>query len=142
VDSATAGVDRLSDALVLSNHERDDLLAMLRVHRTLITAWEGLDVAARKRLAAGPGFDRGLVLLETESPDRAGGIRRAVEELAATGLAPSPLISGDDLLAAGLRPGPAFREILDAVYDAQLEGRLSDREEALRMAVAWNVKSP
>jgi poly(A) polymerase len=42
-----------------------------------------------------------------------------------------PLVSGDDLIALGHRPGPAFRTILEAVEDAQLEGSLSTREEAL-----------
>ena len=44
---------------------------------------------------------------------------------------PSPLVTGDDLIAAGHSPGPKFREILEAVEDAQLEGRLGSRDEAL-----------
>jgi poly(A) polymerase len=44
---------------------------------------------------------------------------------------PSPLVTGDDLIAAGHVPGPKFREILDAVEDAQLEGRLPSRDAAL-----------
>ena len=42
-----------------------------------------------------------------------------------------PLVTGDDLIAAGHKPGPRFREILDAVEDAQLEGRLPSRHAAL-----------
>jgi poly(A) polymerase len=45
---------------------------------------------------------------------------------------PAPLVTGDDLIAAGHTPGPRFREILSAVEDAQLEGRLPSREEALK----------
>jgi poly(A) polymerase len=44
---------------------------------------------------------------------------------------PVPLVSGDDLIAAGHVPGPKFREILEAVEDAQLEGRLGSKESAL-----------
>lgn len=44
---------------------------------------------------------------------------------------PSPLVTGDDLIAAGHTPGPRFREILNAVEDAQLEGRLPSRDAAL-----------
>jgi poly(A) polymerase len=44
---------------------------------------------------------------------------------------PSPLVTGDDLIAAGHIPGPKFREILDAVEDAQLEGSLPSRDAAL-----------
>ena len=44
---------------------------------------------------------------------------------------PSPLVTGDDLIAAGHIPGPKFRKILNAVEDAQLEGRLPSRDAAL-----------
>ena len=44
---------------------------------------------------------------------------------------PTPLISGDDLIALGFVPGPEFREILTRVEDEQLEGRLLDREQAI-----------
>ena len=44
---------------------------------------------------------------------------------------PSPLVTGDDLIAQGHAPGPKFREILSAVEDAQLEGRLPSRDAAL-----------
>lgn len=44
---------------------------------------------------------------------------------------PEPLISGEDLIVTGLRPGPLFKEILTRVEDEQLEGRLNTREEAM-----------
>ncbi|MCY4351903.1 MAG: CCA tRNA nucleotidyltransferase, partial [Gemmatimonadetes bacterium] len=47
---------------------------------------------------------------------------------------PVPLINGHDLIAMGNNPGPAFKEVLRAVEDAQLEGRVTQREEALRLA--------
>jgi poly(A) polymerase len=45
---------------------------------------------------------------------------------------PSPLLNGRDLIAMGYHPGPRFKEILAAVEDAQLEGKLRSREEAVR----------
>ncbi len=48
-------------------------------------------------------------------------------------LRPPPLLRGDDLIAAGYRPGPRFKEMLAAVEDAQLEGRIRTREEALAL---------
>ena len=48
-------------------------------------------------------------------------------------LAP-PLITGKDLKALGFPPGPAFRLVLRDVHDAQLEGRVLNREAALEMA--------
>jgi poly(A) polymerase len=44
------------------------------------------------------------------------------------------LLTGDDLLAIGLKPGPAFKEILNAVEEAQLNDSISTREEALILA--------
>jgi poly(A) polymerase len=49
----------------------------------------------------------------------------------AESLKPLPLIGGKDLIDLGLRPGPLFGEILDGVYDLQLEETVSTREEAL-----------
>ncbi len=46
-------------------------------------------------------------------------------------ICPEPLITGNDLIMMGLTPGPIFKEILTTVEDAQLEGRLTDRSEAL-----------
>jgi poly(A) polymerase len=44
---------------------------------------------------------------------------------------PQPLITGQDLIEAGYRPGPRFKEILTAVEDAQLEGRLTSHNAAM-----------
>ncbi len=44
---------------------------------------------------------------------------------------PQPLITGNDLIAAGYKPGPRFKDILSLVEDAQLEGTLTTKEEAL-----------
>jgi poly(A) polymerase len=42
----------------------------------------------------------------------------------------APLLTGDDLIALGYRPGPAFGAMLDAAWDAQLEGQIRSSEEA------------
>jgi poly(A) polymerase len=44
------------------------------------------------------------------------------------------LISGHDLIGLGLQPGPRFRQILTAVEEAQWEGTVHTREEALKLA--------
>jgi poly(A) polymerase len=46
------------------------------------------------------------------------------------------LITGEDLQALGFRPGPIFKQILQAVEDAQLEGTLSQKEDAIRYVQA------
>ncbi len=46
---------------------------------------------------------------------------------------PARLVTGDDLIAMGYRPGPRFKEILEFVEDAQLESRVRSREAALSL---------
>lgn len=48
----------------------------------------------------------------------------------AAGLRPEPLLDGADLIAWGYLPGPLFKEILAAVEDEQLEGKLADKKAA------------
>jgi tRNA nucleotidyltransferase (CCA-adding enzyme) len=47
---------------------------------------------------------------------------------------PRRLLTGDDLIALGLAPGPAFKDILLAVEDAQLDGNIKTKSQALRLA--------
>ena len=58
-------------------------------------------------------------------------VRRFLAETPADQVRPPRLISGEDLTRLGLAPGPVFREILQALEDAQLDGRLTSREQAL-----------
>ena len=100
-----------------------------------VDAEEGHDWS---RLEVGEDLDRG------DRPDvhaavdgrAAMQVEQEVAELASTpsGLAPVPLVSGADLITAGLVPGPGFGDLLDQLYDAQLEGRIETRSEGLAMA--------
>lgn len=58
-------------------------------------------------------------------------VRRKQKEIPPEKMRPLPLVTGDDLIAAGHQPGPKFKEILSAVEDAQLEGKLMSRDAAL-----------
>jgi poly(A) polymerase len=60
-------------------------------------------------------------------------VRARLSEFPDEVIRPPRLITGDDLIAMGLSPGPRFQEILLAVEDAQLEGQLHSREEALAL---------
>ena len=63
-------------------------------------------------------------------------VQRKLAELPREEIKPQPLITGDDLIAAGYQPGPAFAAMLDAAEDAQLEGLVRTREEALELVRA------
>ena len=60
-------------------------------------------------------------------------VRRKLAEFPEERLKPPRLLTGDDLIAAGYEPGPRFSEILTAVEDAQLEGRIATAGEALEL---------
>jgi tRNA nucleotidyltransferase/poly(A) polymerase len=59
--------------------------------------------------------------------------RKMLEETPPAEIKPAPLLRGDDLIAQGYKPGAIFKAILQTVEDAQLEGRIHDRAEALRL---------
>lgn len=58
-------------------------------------------------------------------------VKRRLEELPEEKLKPPSLVTGRDLIEAGYEPGPAFGSVLAALEDAQLEGRVHTKEEAL-----------
>lgn len=57
-------------------------------------------------------------------------------EMRAAGAPPQPILRGRDLVALGYRPGPDFGRILDAAFDAQLEGEFDEVEGARRWILA------
>ncbi len=56
--------------------------------------------------------------------------REKLDELTLEALHPPRLISGDDLIAMGLSPGPRFKDILRAVEEAQLNDRIATADDA------------
>jgi len=94
-------------------------------------------VAKLKRFMARPSFNEELELhrVDCESShrmlDNYEFLLRKREEFANEPIIPPPLVRGDDLIALGLKPGPRFSEILEAVETRQLEGSLRTRDEAL-----------
>ena len=131
-------VTRWRAALCLSNAERAQLMGVLDGLIALAGTWDGAGVARQKRLAgaAEGGFEQAVMLVEMRDPARAAAVRARVAELSATagGLAPEPLLNGDDLVAAGFKPGKRFKTILERVYDAQLEARIGTKGGAMDLA--------
>jgi len=123
-------------SLLLSNEEREALRDGFAALGGLVDRWDSLGEAGRKRLASGPGFDDAMAVLWSLDGDRRDVVRGEVARLEARfgGLSPGAFVGGEDLIAMGLTPGPAFATILSSVYDAQLEGRVSDAESARSLA--------
>jgi hypothetical protein len=57
-------------------------------------------------------------------------------EQAGRNLFPGPLLTGNDLINAGLEPGPYFSPLLHELESLQLEERLTNSEEALEWALS------
>jgi poly(A) polymerase len=119
-----------------SNDESGQILALIENHMRFGQV-SRMKESTLKRFLRLPLFDEHLALHRADSLASHRNlttyefIRRKREEIPAETIRPTPLVTGDDLIAAGHRPGPKFREILDAVEDAQLEGQLPSRDAAL-----------
>jgi hypothetical protein len=116
--------------------ETDATVEMVRQHMVFKDTPK-MRVAKLKRFMARPTFDDELELhrVDCESShrmlDNYEFLLRKREEFAHEPIIPPPLVRGEDLMALGLKPGPKFGEILEAVETRQLEGMLRTREEAL-----------
>ena len=60
-------------------------------------------------------------------------VRGRLAELSQEQIRTPRLLTGQDLIALGLTPGPRFKDILQTVEDAQLEGRIASRDDAMRL---------
>jgi len=126
-----AFVDALRGALVLSNRECDAVSSLLAARDRQVADFDRAGVAGKSRMCASPGFDEALAILAVERPGDAARWRTEADALLPSRTLPQPLVDGSDLIAAGLRPGPRFRDLLDQALDAQLEGRVADTRSAL-----------
>ena len=59
--------------------------------------------------------------------------RQMLQDIPVEEIKPPALLNGDDLIAQGYIPGPIFKQILQDVEDAQLEGTVHTRDDALRL---------
>jgi len=60
-------------------------------------------------------------------------VRERYESLPEQEVRPAPLLTGRELIAAGYQPGPAFKHMLQAVEDAQLEGAITTADQAISL---------
>lgn len=150
---AMAGLLELVDDLAAD--VADKTMRRLRASNDdrLRTAWlvqrrDALDGAGNRppsqtlRLFAQAGRDELLDLHEARQA-----IRGAVDDnaycrewlarLGAVEIDPPPLVTGQTLIDLGLDPGPKFKRILDAARDAQLDGAITTKEQAVEFALRW-----
>ncbi len=125
--------------LKLSNHETERVCWLVRRHMYFMDA-PRMRESTLKRLFAEPGFEQLAELHRADALASWGNLdnysyvmerRRTMPPEVAQ---PPRLVTGDDLLAMGYPPGPLFSQVLEAVREAQLEGEVTEREEALALA--------
>jgi poly(A) polymerase len=128
--------EEICTRLRFSNHDTDQVLSLVDNHMRFGDVTRMKESTLKKFMRL-PGFDEHLALHRADSLASHGNLstydflQKKLAEIPPENIRPSALMTGDDLIAAGYVPGPRFREILDAVEDAQLEGRLLSREDAL-----------
>jgi tRNA nucleotidyltransferase/poly(A) polymerase len=122
----------------LANDERDGVAKLLReeplVRRASELPWPQL-----QRILIAPRIEELLhysaaVAQQTDGYTAEIELCRAKLALPAVELNPPPLVTGNDLIAAGLPAGPGFRALLEAIRDAQLERQIATPAEALALA--------
>jgi poly(A) polymerase len=136
-DSQSADIARRwRAALMLSNDETEELDGILRSSWAITQRWGALRISQRKRLAARPAFGKSLQVVRASDAPIAEQVAGHVAAMEADGVGidPVPLVTGDDLIADGMKPGPRFKGILDEVRDTQLEGGIKTKEEGLELA--------
>jgi hypothetical protein len=85
--------------------------------------------------AHGPGIPQDVL---TRQIDVVRALLEAYWESPEETIAPPDLVNGNDLIRGlKLKPGPQIGELLEAIREAQVEGEVSSKAEALKFARAW-----
>ncbi|MEO6828729.1 MAG: CCA tRNA nucleotidyltransferase [Acidobacteriaceae bacterium] len=138
--------DEICRRLRLSNSDTEQILALVANHMRFADV-EKMRASTLKRFFRLQPFEEHLALhrMDCLASHRDLSLYRFAkqqyEAAEPAHIRPTPLITGNDLIALGYRPGPEFRRILTMVEDAQLEGALHTREDALAL-VETNFQQP
>ncbi len=122
--------------LRISNQQIEEVVDVVKDHLRFIHVQE-MRESTLKRFLRKTNFSDHLELHRLDSLASHGDLssyhfcQEKLEELSQEAMRPKPLINGHDLIRLGLEPGPIFSEIMSAIEDFQLEGKLSSKEETL-----------
>jgi poly(A) polymerase len=127
---------RIAERLRLSNAEAARVCWLVEKHMYLADA-PTMRMSRLKPILVHPGIAELLALHRADalasgrSLESVEFCERILRETPPEELNPPPVVTGEDLIALGLTPGPEFKRLLDAVREAQLEGRATTRPVAL-----------
>jgi len=138
VDVGVKMAEEICHRLRFSNDDTEQILALIANHMRFAHVMQ-MNQSTLKRFFRMPHFEEHLELHRLDCQASHGNLalynfaREKLASMPAEVIQPAPLVTGKDLIAAGYEPGPKFKEILGAVEDGQLEGRLQNREDAMRL---------
>jgi poly(A) polymerase len=129
--------ERVCRRLRFSNEEIEAIVSIVKRHMAFLNL-QKMRPAKVARFLASPTIDDEIEMHRADCIASHGGLenyefaREKLEEArtAHPEVLPPPLLTGDDLIKMGYKPGPVYSKILDAVEEQQLEGNLGSREEA------------
>jgi poly(A) polymerase len=132
--------------LKLSNEERERIEWLVSKHQILADARQ-MRTSKLKTILAHPGIGELLVLHRADAlasgrgTDHVEYCEQLLREWSEADLNPPPVLTGHDLARLGLTPGPLFKQLLDAVREAQLDGTVKNTQEAMEL-VRRQLPSP
>ena len=138
VEVGIAVARKILNRLRFSNEEAAQILALVKHHMQFGDVMK-MKQSTLKRFLRLPKFDEHLALHFADASSAHGDLskyefaKQRLEELGEEQIRPPLLLTGDDLIAAGYTPGPEFRRMLTLAEDAQLEGTITTKEEALAL---------
>ncbi len=136
VEVGTRMAEQICHRLHFSNEDTRQISDLVANHMRFADV-ERMKESTLKRFLRLPHFDEHLELhrIDCLSSHRNLAlydfVRERLQQTPDEEIRPRPLLTGEDLIGLGHHPGPTFREILSAVEDAQLEGTLRTKDDAL-----------
>jgi poly(A) polymerase len=138
VDVGVKMAEEICRRLRFSNEDTKQILSLVDNHMRFAHAMR-MSESTFKKFVRLPLFEEHLELHRLDCRASHGDLtsynftRERIASLPPEAVRPVPLLTGDDLIAAGYHPGPRFKEILSAVEDGQLDGRLHNKDEAMQL---------
>jgi putative nucleotidyltransferase with HDIG domain len=141
VETGVRIAEEICRRLRFPNHETEQILSLIANHMRFADATK-MKESTLKRFFRLPHFDQHLALHRLDCLASHGSLelydfaRERFETLPQEQVRPPLLLTGKDLIKAGYRPGPQFTQMLAMAEDAQLEGAIHTRDEALALVHA------
>ncbi len=133
--------------LRFSNEETAQIVALVENHMRFGDV-EKMKASTLKRFFRLQAFPEHLALHRMDCMASHGGLelyeyaKQRFEATPVEEVRPELLVTGRDLIEVGLQPGPRFKELLAQAEDAQLEGRISSKEEGLALIRSLSDAAP